>query len=180
LCAPVVAGAATTTTTISSTISAVISVFTTNGTVNVDVAPTVSGAQTIASDTVTISTNDAAGYTLTLQDTDANTNLVSGGNNIQAGTGTQASPAALVAGRWGYRVDNLGGFGAGPTGSLASGAISASTFAGVPASGSPNTLKTTASSASNDTTTVWYSVAANTSQATGVYTDTVTYTATTN
>jgi spore coat protein U-like protein len=50
----------------------------------------------------------------------------------------------------------------------------------MPASGSPFTLKTTAATASADVTTVWYSVAANATQPTGVYTDTVTYTALTN
>lgn len=180
LLSPVVAGADTASTTISTTISAVISLFTTNGTVTANILPTVSGAETIASDTVTISTNDTNGYTLKLEDSDSTTSLSSGGNTIAATTGTQASPIALVAGKWGYRVDSLGGFGAGPTTAQSNIAISSTKFAGVPASGSPNTLKTTATTASNDTTTVWYGVAADTSQAVGTYTDTVTYTALTN
>jgi hypothetical protein len=180
LLSPVLAAADTANTTISTTISAVISVFTTNGTVNANVLPTVSGAQTTSSDTVTISTNDTSGYTLKLEDANANTNLVSGGNNIAATTGTQASPIALTAGKWGYRVDSLGGFGAGPTSSQTNVAIGSATYAGVPANGSPNTLKTTASTATNDTTTVWYSVAADTTQPIGTYTDIVTYTALTN
>jgi len=180
LLAPVVAGADTANTTISTTISAVISVFTTNGTVNANVLPSVSGAQTTSSDTVTISTNDTTGYTLKLEDANADTNLVSGANNIAATTGTQGSPVALTAGKWGYRVDSLGGFGAGPTSAGTSTAIGAVTYAGVPANGSPNTLKTTSSTATNDTTTVWYSVAADTTQPVGTYTDIVTYTALTN
>lgn len=178
--APLVAGAATANTTISSAISPVISLFTTSGTVNVNVTPTASGAQTIASDTVTTSTNDSSGYTLTLADQDTNTNLVSGSNNVAANAGTQTTPTALVAGKWGYRVDGVGGFGAGPTSAASNQAIAATTFAGMPSSASPNTLKTTATTASSDTTTVWYGVAANTSQPTGVYTDIVTYTATAN
>lgn len=181
--APILGGVAfgiTTNTTISSVISPVISLFTTNGTVNVNVTPTNAGAQTVASDTVTVSTNDISGYTLKLEDNDANSNLVSGANNITPTAGTQASPIALVSGKWGYRVDGLGGFGAGPTGALSNVAITAGTYAGVPVSGSPNTLKTTATNVANDTTTVWYSVAANTTVLQGTYTDIVTYTALTN
>lgn len=176
LAVPVVAGAATGNTTISTTIAAVISV-TSNGTVSADVTPTVSGAQTTSSDTVSVTTNDSAGYTLKLEDADATTALASGGNTIMATSGTPASPAALTAGKWGWRIDSLGGFGAGPTSPLASGAIGSLTYAGIPAGGSPATLKTTATTASADITTVWYSVAASATQPTGVYTDTVTYTA---
>src|SRR4051812_29156490 len=82
LLSPVLAAADTANTTISTTISAVISVFTTNGTVTANVLPTVSGAETIASDTVTVSTNDSAGYTLKLEDANATTSLTSGGNTI--------------------------------------------------------------------------------------------------
>lgn len=177
---PAVAGAATTSTTINSAISGVISVFTSNGTVTVNVTPTGSGAQTIASDTLTVSTNNTAGYTLQIADTDATTTLVSGGNTIPASSGTQASPIVQAANTWGYRVDGLAGFGAGPTSGQNSAAIGSLTFAGMPANSSPATLKTTATTASNDTTTVWYAVAANTSQPTGSYTDGVTYTATAN
>ena len=66
-----IVGASTANTTISSTISPVLSLFTTNGTVNVNVTPTSGGAQTIASDTVTISTNDSSGYTLQLAESGA-------------------------------------------------------------------------------------------------------------
>lgn len=177
---PTAAGAATTSTTINSAISSVISVFTSNGTVTVNVTPTGSGAQTIASDTLTVSTNDSLGYTLQIADTNATTTLTSGGNNIAASSGTQASPVAQAVNTWGYRVDGVGGFGAGPTSSANSAAIGAETFAGMPANSSPNTIKTTATTASNDTTTVWYAVAANTSQPTGTYSDGVTYTATAN
>jgi hypothetical protein len=177
---PTAAGAATTSTTINSAISSVISLFTSNGTVTVNVTPTGAGAQTIASDTLTVSTNDTLGYTLQIADTDATTTLVSGGNSIAASTGTQTTPIAQAANTWGYRVDSLGGFGAGPTSGQSSAAIGAIKFAGLPVNSSPNTLKTTATTASNDTTTVWYGVAANTTQATGTYSDSVTYTATAN
>lgn len=177
---PAIAGAATASTTVNSAISSVLSVFTTSGTVNVNVTPTGSGAQTIANDVLTVSTNDALGYTLQIANADTNTNLVSGGNNLAASSGTQASPTAQTANTWGYRVDGVGGFGAGPTSSQSSAAIGSRTFAGVPSSSSPNTIKTTATTASNDTTNVWYGVAADTSQPSGTYTDTITYTATAN
>ncbi len=82
---------------------------------------------------------------------------------------------------WGYRVDGIGGFGAGPTSAQSSAAISGSIkFAAVPATGSPNTIKTTTGTASSDTTSVWYGIAANTTQPNGTYTNSVTYTATAN
>ncbi len=180
LAVPAIAGAATTSTTISSAISSVISVFTSNGTVNVNVTPSGSGAQTIASDTLTVSTNSSLGYTLQIADADATTTMVSGSNTIAASTGSQTTPITQAVNTWGYRVDGLGGFGAGPTSGQNSAAIGSLKFAGVPASGSPNTIKTTATTASNDTTTVWYAVVADTTQPTGTYTDVVTYTATAN
>ena len=173
--------AATASTTVSSSISAVISLLTTSGTVNVNVVPTSSGTQTIASDTVTVSTSDTSGYTLDLAETGAGSSLVSGSNTIPASSGSQASPVAMSANTWGYRVDSLGGFGAGPTSGQSSGATSGTIkFAAVPATASPDTIKTTSGTASNDTTTVWYGVAATTGQASGTYTNSVTYTATAN
>lgn len=178
--APVAAGAATANTTISSQISAVIGLFTTSGTVNVDVTPSGACAQTIASDTITVSTNNAAGYNLKLAESTASSDLVSGGDVIPASAGTQASPVVAAVNTWGYRVDGLGGFGAGPTSAVSNQPIGARTFAAVPATGSPNTLKTTSAPATNDTTTVWYQVTADTSTPPGTYTNIVLYTAVTN
>ena len=175
-----VVSADTASSTISSVVSPVISLFTTSGTVNVNVTPTGAGAQTLSSDTVTVSTNDSSGYTLQLAETGASSNLVSGGNTIPPSSGTQGTPVAMSVNTWGYRVDSVGGFGAGPTSSQSSAAIGSIKFAAVPVTASPNTLKTTSGVASSDTTTVWYGVAANTSQATGTYTNSVTYTATAN
>ena len=175
-----VVSAATATTTISSNINSVISLLSTSGTVNVNVTPSASGAQTIASDTVTVSSSDSNGYTLQLALSGASSNLTSGGNTLPATSGTQTTPIAQLANTWGYRVDSIGGFGAGPTSAQTSVALTSSKFAAVPATASPNTIKTTATTASNDTTTVWYSVAANTAQPSGTYTGTVTYTATAN
>lgn len=165
---------------INSQVSSGISLSTSSGTVNVNVLPTGTGVQTIAGHTATVSTNSAGGYDLTLVDANNNNSLVSGGNNITASTGTQASPAALTAGTWGYRVDGVGGFGAGPTTAVTNGAISATTlFAGVPVStGTASVIGTSSTPVSADETDVWYSVAADVSTPVGTYTDTVTYTAT--
>lgn len=179
--APIVASAVsqTASTTVNATVGSVISI-STSSTVTLGLTPTAGGVVSSASDTVSVSTNNANGYALTLADSDATTNLVSGGNTIAAHTGTQASPTALANNTWGYRVVNVGGFGASAYSAETNNTSSASTWAGVPATGSPNTIKTTASTASGDTTTVWYGVKANSSKANGTYTDTVTYTATTN
>lgn len=153
----------------------------TSTTVNLNVTPTSSGKCTIASDTVGVTTDNSLGYTLTMSANTTNTNLVSGGNTIAAGSGTQASPLALTVSSWGYRVDSLGGFGAGPTSAQSNIAPPATTFAGVPSSASPNTLKTTAVAAGSvDNTSVWYGVCANTAVTNGTYSQVVTYTAVTN
>lgn len=172
--------AVTATTTISSAISPVISM-STSGTVNVDVVPTGAGAQTIAADTVTVSTNDTSGYTLQLEENAASTDLVSGSYTIPHSSASQGTPLAMSVNTWGYRVDGIGGFGAGPTSGQSSQPISGTIkFAAVPDSGSPNTIKTTSGTATNDTTSVWYGVAADTSQQAGTYTNVVKYTATAN
>jgi hypothetical protein len=180
LAAPALAEAATTSTTVSSQIGSVISLLSSDGTVNIDATPDASGVQTIASDTVTVSTNSTAGYTLKLAETGASSTLTSGSNNIAAVSGTQASPVAQTANSWGYRVDGVGGFGAGPTSGASSAAIGSLTFAAVPATASPNTINTTSSAATNDTTTVWYGVAVDLSAPSGTYTNSVTYTAVVN
>jgi len=175
---PVFAEALTTSTTVSSQVGAIISLLSSSGTVNINTTPTAGGVQTIASDTVTVSTNDAAGYTLKLGETAAASALTSGGNTIPAVTGTQAAPVVQTANTWGYRVDSVGGFGAGPTSGATNAAISGTIkFAPVPATASPDTLKATATTASNDTTTVWYGVSVNTATPSGTYTNSVTYTA---
>jgi hypothetical protein len=177
---PIAASATTTSTTVSSVISPVISLLSSSGTVNLNATPTGSGVQTIASDTVTVSTNDSAGYTLKLGETGGNSALMSGGNTIPASSGTQASPIAETVNTWGYRVDGVGGFGAGPTSAASNQTIGSAKFAAIPATGSPDTLVTTSSTASSAVTTVWYGVAVNTSTASGTYTNDVTYTATAN
>lgn len=183
LISPVIASATATPTTQSTTINATVGSaisMTTSGTVTIGVTPGASAAATSASDTVTVATNSTNGYTLTLADADATTGLTSGGNTIGAHTGTWASPSTLATNKWGYRVDGAGTFGAGPTSAQTNQANLSGTWAGMPATGSAQTLKTTSATASADVTTVWYGVKVDATQPNGVYTDSVTYTATTN
>lgn len=178
---PITVSAATDTsdTTINATVNEVISISSVSP-VNFTLTPTAGGVVSSASDTVTVSTNSTSGYNLTLANVDATSNLTSGGDNITAHAGTQASPTALANGTWGYRVVSVGGFGAGAYTGETNEESSTSTWAGVPVSGSPNTLKTTGAAATNDTTTVWYGANVTTDQPSGTYTDVVRYTATTN
>ena len=136
------------------------------------------GSQTSASDSLSVSTNNTSGYNLTLANNDTTTSLQSGANTIGAHSGTHASPTALANNSWGYAIPG-GNFDASYS-ALTNVTSSSTKWAGVPSSSSPNTLKTTASTASGDSTTVWYSVKADTTKPNGTYTDTVTYTATTN
>ena len=167
------------TTTINATVNPVISI-STSSTVAFSVTPTLAGSASSASDTVTVSTNKSTGYNLKLEDNDATTTLESGANSIAATSGTFASPAAMSANSWGYRVDGAGTFGAGPTSVQTDVASLTGTWAAVPALNSPNTIKTTASTASGDITTVWYGAFVTTAKPDGVYSDVVKYTATTN
>ena len=166
------------TSSVNSSVSSVISLFTSSGTVAVNATPTAGGVQTIANDVISVSTNDSAGYTLKINETGASGALVSGGNSIPATAGTFATPIVQAVNTWGYRVDSIGTFGAGPTSPANNAAISGSIkFAAVPATASPDTIKTTATTASTDTTNVWYAVAVNTATPSGAYTNSVTYTA---
>jgi len=178
--ASAIVSAASANTTVSSDLSAVISV-SSSGTVTDNVTPSGGGVQTIASDSVSVSTNDSSGYTLQIAETTGASALTSGSNTIPATAGTWAAPAVMAVNTWGYRVDGDGSFSAGITSPQSSAAISGTiNFAAVPATASPRTIKTTSGTASNDVTTVWYGVAANTTQPSGTYTNGVTYTATAN
>jgi hypothetical protein len=179
LCLPKVANA-TTDSTVSVDVSPVLTLSSDETVTLSALTPDSSGKQSIASDTVSTTTNDASGVTVTLKDSDTTYTLSSGGSDtIAAATGTYASPVALANGEWGWRVDSLGTFGSGPTAILSNDAPSALTFAAIPANDTPRTIQTTSADGS-DSVTVWYSARVNSNQPSGTYTDTVTYTATTN
>ncbi|MBP7760627.1 hypothetical protein KA093_02435 [Candidatus Saccharibacteria bacterium] len=183
--APVAASAATANTTINAVLASSISV-TTSGTVTLNIIPVSGGAQSTASDTVTVTTNHGTGYNLSLKDADANTNLVNGGNNIPTSSSTTwGSPATLSNNTWGYGIAS--GTANLTAGSNFSASYTAQTdqttdshlFLGVKTT--DQLLRTTSAAAgSGEVTTVWYSAKADTTNPTGTYTDTVTYTALTN
>lgn len=155
---------------------------TSGGTVHLDVTPAAGGRCTIQSDTASVLTDDSNGYTLTLADNSTNTALNDGSATIPATSATIASPAALSANQWGYRVDGLGSFGAGPTTAQSNISLPATLFAGIKASNqTADTIATTSSAADPaQVTTIWYGACADPSLSSGVYTTQVTYTAVAN
>ena len=176
---PAIASAATDDTDVEVVVGSSISV-STNTTVSISLTPTSNGTLSSAKDTVTVSTNNTAGYNLTLKDSDSTTDLTSGGNSF---TAADATPAALTAGKWGFALAS-GTTGIGVAGFDASYSAvtnvtgATSKWSGIAAT--PVTIKSTTTTATNDTTDVYYAAMADTNQPNGTYTDTVTYTATTN
>ena len=152
------------------------------GTLSINVTPASGGACSTQSDNVSVLTDDPSGYTLSLTNSNTNTALLNGTVAINSTSATQASPAALVANQWGYRVDNIGGFGAGPTSAQTNVSPDSISFAGVPASNAnPDTIASTSGAADPAVSTyVWYSVCTDTTIASGTYTTQITYTAITN
>ncbi|MEO5691298.1 MAG: hypothetical protein ABIQ64_03880 [Candidatus Saccharimonadales bacterium] len=182
--APVMASAATNSanTTVNAVLGSTISI-TTSGTVNLNITPVSGGSQTSASDTVTVNTNNATGYTLAVKDADANLNLVNGANNIAASSNTFAGGGTLANNTWGWAVPTATtGIGSNSFDAsysvITNAATSSTNWAGMTAS--DQQFKNTTTVATNDVTTVWYSAKADTSKPNGTYADIVTYTATTN
>ncbi len=155
---------------------------TSGGSTAVNVAPTPTGTCTVQSDTASVLTDSTTGYSLTMTTSTTNNAMVSGSDSISPSSGTEASPLTLAMNTWGYRVDGLGGFGAGPTTAQISGSIPSVSFAGVPASNQTATQVASAAGPANPAvdTTVWYGVCADSNVPSGTYTTTVTYTAVTN
>jgi hypothetical protein len=149
---------------------------------SVNVLPTAGGACTVQSNTASVLTDNANGYSLSMTTNTTNNNMTGSTSTIGASPGTAAAPVLLTANTWGWRVDGWSGFGAGPTTTLSNGSIPSVTFAGVPANNqSAAQLALTAAPANPaGDTTVWYGVCANASKPSGTYTATVTYTAVTN
>lgn len=156
---PIIASAATDSTTVEATVASVISVSSAD-TVAISVTPTGSGAEASADDTVTVDSNDADGYTLLLENDTTLTMAGSQGGTLAKTAGTFAVPAALDTNSWGYRLSNF----------------AAGTYAGV--EDVAQEIKSTTTTASADATVVTYGVKVNTAVPAGVYTDSVTYTAT--
>ncbi len=181
---PAIASAATATanTTINATVESTISM-SSSGTVTLNITPVSGGAQTSASDTVTVSTNNATGYKLTLKDADTTLTLANGLNTIAASSNTMSGATTLANNTWGFAVASAtpgvasNTFDASYT-VFSNQASHASKWAGI--TSSDQQIKSTTSTASSDTTTVWYSAKADTTKPSGTYSDIVVYTATTN
>jgi hypothetical protein len=153
-----------------------------SGSVAANVTPTAGGKCTVQNDTVSVLTDSSTGYNLTMTTSGTNTAMTSGGNSISASSGSAAAPVSLAVNTWGYRVDGLSGFGAGPASAQTNGSTPSTTFAGVPASNQAAVQIAHSSSMANPAvgTTVWFGVCANTTQPSGSYAAVITYTAITN
>jgi hypothetical protein len=152
------------------------------GATTLNVAPTPTGKCTVQSDTASVLTDNTVGYSLTMTTSTTNNAMTGASGSIAAASGTAASPVTLGMNKWGYRVDGLAGFGAGPTSSQNNGSIPSVAFAGVPASNQSPTQVASTSGPANPaaTTIVWYGLCADSSVPSGSYSVTVTYTAVTN
>lgn len=174
--------AVTDTTTITGTIGSTITIDS-GASVALNVSPSSGAAVSTQSNLVTVTTNNTTGYDLSLSTSAAERDLVHTNtvDKITAHTGTWASPTTIATNSWGYRVDGAGTFGAGPTTVLNSAASSPQTWAGVPASGSAQIIKSsnTNTSGSGENTTVWYAMSADATKPSGNYTNSVVYTAVT-
>lgn len=153
-----------------------------NGTVSLPVTPASGIKCTVQSDAVAVTTDSSTGYTLTFKNSATNSNLSSGSGNIPTSGATTSAPTVLAANTWGYRVDGLGSFGAGPTSAATNVAVPGVTFAGVPTSSASADTLATSSVAANPTVTtnVWYGVCVDTSVTAATYSSSVTYTAVVN
>ena len=173
------AASITTNTTINGSVGSAITI-TTNGSVALSVIPNSGALMSTTSDTVTVNTNNTAGYSLLLSMTGA-TNVLNGpaGNTIAPAVGSLAVPATLAANQWGYRIDNYSNFGVATT-TVVNSVPTSGTWAKVPVLLSAETIKNRNGTATNDITTVWYAMNIDASKPTGSYTNTVVYTATTN
>lgn len=154
----------------------------TSSPVSLNTSPTASGVYTIDNDQVTVTTNSTDGYILSLE---SDLGYPFGGSLIAPGwltvpgvAGTPASPQTLSNNTWGFRVDDLGSFGSGPTSNIQNQSSSSLTFASVSLNGSPETIKTNITgSPSGEITNVWYGIKTTSSQQAGNYSATVVYTA---
>lgn len=171
------AKAETANTVVNANIGSTISI---QSTANVDlnINPTASSAKASSGKaTVTVSTNNAAGYTLKLGMNGADRDLKKASDSINPHTGTLNAPAALANNSWGYRVENAGGFGAGNMAIESNLDNLTGTFAGVPAQGADDQIKTNGTAVQSQQTDVLFGAKADSTKPSGTYTGTVVFTA---
>ena len=156
---------------------------TSSSNISVNITPNTSGSCSVNNDNVVVTTDSSTGYSLTLSTNSSSNSLTNGSSNITSTSGTYSSPTTLGINQWGYRVDGVGGFGAGPTSVISNVAYPISAiFAGAPPNTSTATTIINSNTAANPavTTKVWYGVCADTSLSSGTYNGTILYSATTN
>jgi hypothetical protein len=153
-----------------------------SGTLSLNVVPAGGTTCSVASDSVAVTTDSSTGYSLTMNDQATSSSLVGTSTGIATDSGTPSAPSSLTANSWGWRVDGLSGFGAGPTTGSSNGGVPPVRFAGVPTSSQSAATVATSSSAADPTVTtpVWYGLCVNTSIPADTYSSTVVYTAVVN
>ncbi len=155
----------------------------TNGVVELQITPLEGGAYTIVKDEVAAITSSSKGYNLTIEsDSETDNTLIGPSVNISPVAANPTTPAQLTANQWGFRIDGLAGFGAGPTEEVVSAPSSSLTFAALPLKNSGAVIRMWPSPApgpEGDVTEVWYGVRADFDVPEGQYSRTVTYTAVT-
>lgn len=133
-----------------------------DGAGTLDIGNVVPGTLKTATDNINIVTNAAGGYTLAVKDDDATTALThtsgSGTGTIAASAGTFASPIALANNTWGLSINGT-------------------TYFGITAT--DVVIASTAAPTTGHATTITYGVLVDSSKASGLYTDNITYTITT-
>lgn len=144
--------------------------------VNIDIVPGPSGSIGIGASNITITSTTPSGYNLFISGSntlhlDGNTNNTDSNKKIISTTGTFASPISLISNNttpatWGYAIAGMGNFDA--SYSTTSPSMSAK-FAAVPATNSEQLINTSNDTASNETTTVYYGINANTDLTAGTY-----------
>jgi hypothetical protein len=155
---------------------------TSSGTLSLNVVPAGGTTCTVASDAVAVTTDSSTGYSLAMNDQSTSSSLVGTSTTIVTSGGTPSAPSALTANSWGWRVDGLSGFGAGPTTGSSNGGVPSLSFAGVPTSAQTSATVATSGSAADPavTTPAWYGLCVTTSIPADSYSSTVVYTAVVN
>ncbi len=176
------ASAETSNTTITANIGSTLSIQSTP-TVSFNVNPTASTAKASSGlATVTVSTNNATGFNLKLAMNGTDQTLQNGAAaTIAAHSGSFAAPATLANNSWGYRVENVGTFGAGNMSAQTDQNDLAGTFAAVPSNlTGGDTIKNVSAAAQSNQTQVLFGVKADSTKPSGAYSGTVVFTATAN
>lgn len=152
-----------------------------DNTIAINLAPGSTELNTSASTTATVSTNDLAGYTLSVADQDNNTAMINGTNSTytlpaNANIGTEGQYG------WAVRVSNCGSASNKTCNGGATGSTAGNWLAMVAAGQSLNlaTVSGGNTTVNNDVTTIQYGVRPEANQASGTYSDTIVYTVTVN